>query len=134
MKTMSLTAAFAHFGVKPTNPRWSWSAVSEDGKTVVLTLWRDMFDYKQKPPAYVDPAPNYSDWCDHRGNVDRVRHLKHAAEHCDGLFRGVMTVAKDPAAHPREIADCFPWDGVWMRLTSFDEESGAWSAVVDHRD
>lgn len=32
MKTMSLTAAFAHFGVKPTNARWSWSAVSDDGK------------------------------------------------------------------------------------------------------
>jgi hypothetical protein len=44
MKSMSLTAAFAHFGTRPANPRWSWSAVSEDGGTVVLALWRDLFD------------------------------------------------------------------------------------------
>jgi len=35
--------AFAYFGAQGKNPRWSWSARSADGKTVVLTMWQDEF-------------------------------------------------------------------------------------------
>ena len=45
-------AAFAHFGAKGKNVRWSWSAKSADGKTVVMTLWKDLIDYSSSPIAY----------------------------------------------------------------------------------
>jgi hypothetical protein len=35
--------AFGSFGVKLRNYQWSWSARSEDGNTVVLTVWQDLF-------------------------------------------------------------------------------------------
>ena len=37
-----LKEAFAQFGVAGRNQRWSWSARSDDGETVVLTLWQDL--------------------------------------------------------------------------------------------
>jgi hypothetical protein len=33
----TLKDCFAHFGATARNPRWSWSAISRDGNTVVIT-------------------------------------------------------------------------------------------------
>src|ERR1019366_2706519 len=44
-KKWGLAEAFAHFGATGRNQRWSWSARSADGKTVVITLWRDGRNY-----------------------------------------------------------------------------------------
>ena len=37
------TAAFRFYNAEPSNPNWSWSARSTDGKTVVVTLWNPEF-------------------------------------------------------------------------------------------
>jgi hypothetical protein len=40
---MTHTEAFRAYGVEPRNANWSWSGKSADGKTVVVTLWKDEF-------------------------------------------------------------------------------------------
>jgi hypothetical protein len=47
-----LAEAFAHFGAAGKNQRWSWSARSADGRTVVLTVWKDGLNYTRKPIVY----------------------------------------------------------------------------------
>jgi hypothetical protein len=122
--------AFAHFGAVGTNSVWSWSARSADGKTVVVTLWRDGLNFANKP--IVCDTFNRADlplWKDSPGNRERIDNLIWAREHCNSLFRVVITVAKDVTAYPREIEDCYPKDDWVMKLTDLNEETGEFRAV-----
>ncbi|MBF9234617.1 hypothetical protein [Microvirga alba] len=47
-----VNAAFAYFGAAGRNPRWSWSARSPDGKTVVVTMWKDLITYENGTAIY----------------------------------------------------------------------------------
>jgi hypothetical protein len=126
----SLARAFAHFGVKGKNQRWSWSARSADGKTVALTLWKDRLDYTAKPIVYdTFRRANLHVWIDRPGNRERIENLIWARDHCDGLFRVVITVAKDVNAEPRKIEDCYPKDNWLMQIVKLDETTGQFRAA-----
>jgi hypothetical protein len=58
---MTHTAAFAHFGTRPRNVQWSWSARSEDGATVVATFWQDLFERKDGRLVYASCAKSRDD-------------------------------------------------------------------------
>jgi len=49
-----LAKAFAHFNATARSKRWSWTARSADGKTVVITLWEDRLNLRGKPIVYSD--------------------------------------------------------------------------------
>lgn len=68
------------------------------------------------------------------GNRERIENLKWARDHCDGLFRVVVTVARDTKEIPRHIADCFPKPNLVMRITDLDEETGEFRAVSMDRE
>lgn len=122
----TLANAFAFFGTVPRNPRWAWSAVSPDGQTVAVTIW----DHKLKPDGsvdYFDPAKR-SLWMNRLGNRDRIRNLRHALEHCDGKFRVVRVIAKDPKAEPKRIKDRIADPHTIMQIIRFDEETGEFTA------
>ena len=44
--------AFGHFGTKPRNRMWSWSARSDDGKIVVGIFWQNQFERKDGRLVY----------------------------------------------------------------------------------
>jgi hypothetical protein len=124
-----LGEAFKHFGTTGKNQRWSWSARSEDGKTVVITLWKDYLDYGARPIVYdtlkrANPHASMGP-----GNRERLENLIWARDHCDGLFRVVLTVAEDPNAETRKIQECYPKDDWRMRITELDEKTGEFRAV-----
>jgi hypothetical protein len=121
--------AFEHLGATAKHSRKSWSARSADGKTVVVTLWRDGIDYGAKPIVY--DTYNRADlhlWKDTFGNRERIENLIWAKAHCDGKFRVVITVAKDVTAYPREIEECYPKDDWVMKITGLDELTGEFRA------
>lgn len=122
--------AFAYFGTKLTNVRWSWSARSDDGKTVVLSLWSDRFRWKDKPLRY-DGRERVlpDDWMSRPGMLERLENLRWARDNCGGLFRVVLAIAVDTNAEPRDIATCFSKDWV-MRITELNEETGEFQAVL----
>jgi len=127
---MGLAEAFRQAGVTAKNQRWSWSARSSDGKTVVMTLWKDLIDYKTKPITYSTfDRENLSLWIDRPGNRERLENLKWARDHCDGLFRVVVTVAKDTEAEPREIEDAHYQRRMIMKLVDLKENTGEFRAV-----
>ena len=128
-KKWRLAEAFEHFGATGKNQRWSWSARSADGKTIVITLWKDRLDYSGKPIVYdTFKRANLHVWIDRPGNRERIENLIWARDRCNGLFRVVITVAEDPNAEPRKIQDCYPKDDWLMQITALDEKTGQFRA------
>jgi len=127
----SLGKAFAHFGAVPRNVRWSWSARSEDGKTVVLALWSDRFRWKARPLGYDGNEPSLPEgWLIRPGSRERLEKLKWVRDKCNGLFRVVIATAVDINADPREIASCDPKDDWIMQITELNEAAGEFQAVM----
>jgi hypothetical protein len=124
-----LAEAFAAFGAKGKNPRWSWSAQTPAGK-VVMTFWKDQMNYSTQPISYSTfGSPTLSKWQGRLGNQERIENLKHARDHCDGLMHAVIIEAVDQNAQPRTIARSFPHKRLYMKLTGLNEETGEFSAI-----
>jgi hypothetical protein len=123
---MRLRDAFSFFdGAAGRNQRWSWSARSADGKTVVLAIWN--FDIgRDNNKVRIDVKMHRS--VPKLGNKERLENLIWARDHCGGLFRVVVVTAKDPKARPRSIAKCTPAPELMMRLTELDEATGGFRA------
>src|ERR1700733_1227791 len=117
---------FAHFGAVCSNSRWSWSARSADGKTVVVTMWQDEIKGKEGSLVYESrPRPRERK---RAGATERLANLIWARDHCDGLVRVVIARAKDVTADPRQSIDWFPKDNLYMQITDLDEQTGAFRA------
>ena len=136
--TYNKKSAFEFFGVKPKVPRQSWSAISEDQKLVVVTIWKDQINYIDKIPQWntfnLPENQNNKLWVNQFGNKERTKLLKFSLDNLNGLFRVIMTVAKDPNAFPREISSCYPWVGIWMQINKLDEKTGECSAIFYKKD
>jgi hypothetical protein len=129
-KKWSHTEAFAHFGTKPKNVQWSWSARSADGNTVVVTLWQDQFEKRDGHLIYARPANELGHPDTRPGFSELMEHFAWARDRCGGRFSVIIAIAKDPNVEPRSIKECFPSKMV-MRLTSLDITTGAFAAVAD---
>jgi hypothetical protein len=122
-------AAFSHFGATPRNVQWSWSARSDDGRTVVVTLWKDRVVRKDgrityewtAPPDHVRRRPGFSELMDN---------LAWSRDHCGGRFSVIIATAKDEHADPRSIDECYPvkWR---MKLIEFDSAAGTFTAEAE---
>jgi hypothetical protein len=127
-KRYNHTQCFEHYGVKPRNVMWSWSGRSEDGGTVAVTLWQDLFEEQGRVYRIrnIDPAYDYQR---QPGLAELKDNLAHALAHNDGLVRVIVAIAKDVKASPRSIKECFPADRIVMRVTDFDSEQGTATLV-----
>lgn len=101
----SFSDFFAYLGCPMTNTRWSWSAVSADGRRVAFTLWSDeiknrqyiLFPTSQRRPGCI------AEEADSRLGADEIARLaQYAASNPDVEALGVLTFAKDPNAATRE--------------------------------
>jgi len=129
-RTWTKTDAFGHFGVMLANTRWSWSGVSRDNDVVALVLWKDAVKASNGAFTYADDDDLDAEWRKRHGHGDRVRHLILCRDRLDGRFRAVIARAVDVDADPREIAACYPQEGVWWKIDKFDENTGAFTAHV----
>lgn len=119
-------ACFKHFGAVCRNPRWSWSARSNDGKTVVMTMWDDEIVWDGKVATY-GSLPKKSTR-NRPGESERLENLKWALDHCDGIVRVVRMSATHKDPYTRKIAKCFPDDGLIMRVVHLDEKGRTFRA------
>jgi len=125
----SKTEAFAHYDVEMENTRWSWSGVSEDGRSAVVVLWADGIKRDQAGNwIYEDDKDLDAEWRRRPGHSARVRHLAHIQNQLGGKFNAVIARAEDTKASPRQIASCYPHEGVVWTLTMFDPDTGAFAA------
>jgi hypothetical protein len=125
-----IVKAYASFGITLTNERWSWSGRTPDKNLVVLTIWRDEIDYKQKPPTFSNVGhPKLQLWKDRNGNKERIELLKWTRDHLDGTFGVVIANAKDVNADPREATEAYSTK-LKMRLGELNETTGEFTAIV----
>jgi hypothetical protein len=129
-KRWTHTSAFAHFGTKPHNVQWSWSARSGDGKTVVVTLWQDLFTRERHRLIYSRPGSELSAPDRRPGFRELMENLTWARDNCEGQFKIIIAIAKDVSAEPRAIAECFP-SPMTMKLTHLDVSTGAFTAEAN---
>jgi hypothetical protein len=131
-KNWTHTAAFEHFGTKPRNVRWSWSARSDDGKIVVGTLWKDEFSGERKR-LYERPGLDPNTPAHGRLAFNELKeNLIWAEDHCDGRIRVIIAIAKDIKAIPRAIAECYPTKMI-MKLRKLDRYTGAFLLELEGR-
>jgi len=128
----TLSEAFGFFNTKLRNARVDLSARNEADKVVVLALWRDRFDYSNRPAVtYRLQRTDVPEWIDLPGNRVRLADLQWAREHCDSCFRVVIIEATDAAAEPRTVAGASPQQMMVMKITELDEESGEFTAAAE---
>ncbi|SEP50735.1 hypothetical protein SAMN02990966_07748 [Rhodospirillales bacterium URHD0017] len=121
-------ACFQHFDALCRNPRWSWSARSADGKTVVMTMWEDEIVWKGRTATYQSLSRNVTRKRKRPGETERLENLKWARDHCGGLVRVVMMTATNKDPYSRKIATCYPADHLIMRIGQLDEGNGTFRA------
>jgi len=126
MAKWTRTGAFEHFGTRPRNIRWSWSARNEATATVVATLWRDQFEREDGRLVYVRPAPEPGRRRRPR-LTELVENLAWAEDHCDGRFRVIIADVVDGLASTRRIKECSP-SPLTMKLVLLDRDTGAFKA------
>ena len=136
---MNKKQAFEMFGLKQTNHVWSWSAISEDGKTVATTVWADQVDRTSDASLFVDtfdlPYNQRNElWKDANGNRERIEHLAHAIRELDGLVRVLLVHSKDPDAYPREVKSnaVEPITDRYFRVVALDENTGEFKLAHYH--
>jgi hypothetical protein len=123
---MNRLDAFRHLNAEPRNNAWAWSARTPDGK-VVVTLWEafvhtDVNGWK----SYIFP-PLPPEKRKRLGFRQLMRDLEHAIANHNGTFGVVISRAMDMRANVRKIDTTYPCRFL-MRITSFDRETGAFTA------
>ena len=128
---MNKKQAFEMFGLKQTNHVWSWSAISQDGKTVATTVWADQVDRTSDASLFVDtfnlPHNQRNElWRDANGNRERIQHLSHAVKHNSGIVRVLLVHSVDPNAYPREVKpnSVEPLTERYFQVVKLDEKTG----------
>ncbi|MEJ1973961.1 MAG: hypothetical protein WDM96_16310 [Lacunisphaera sp.] len=88
---------FELLGTKPTNPRWSWCALSADRKRAVFTLWKDQIENKKNPLLWKDYDTKRS-----HGAADQNKILHLVVKEAIPAY-GLICIAQDTEAAPRAI-------------------------------
>jgi hypothetical protein len=121
---MTRLAAFLEYGAVPRNIRNSLSAVSADGKTVVVTLMQR--DFQPRGNGMIYELRNWGSWFRGPGANQMLEHLAWAAANCGGVVR-VIVVLRERTASGRERATCFTRQNLVMRVTYLDAVTGSFT-------
>lgn len=103
----SFSDFFAYLGCPLNNTRWSWSAVSADGRRALFTIWSDevknrqyvLYPITQRRPGLI------AEEADNRLGAEEIARIAHYAATTTGVESyGVLTMAKDTTAQTRARA------------------------------
>ena len=131
MNKMNKKEAFAFFGIKQTNERWSWAGIRDDKSLVALTIWNDQKDYESGGKWETSVfGMNNPIWKDSKGNKERIKIIKYCIENLDGKFRVIWMEPKERGVmdETREYLWANPEKKSWFKIRDFDEETGEFSS------
>jgi hypothetical protein len=128
VQLQTLGECFGHFGAVCASRRFSRSAISQDGQTVVVAVWDDeleragdhiVYETRYRPTLKGKLRGVDSEW---------IANIKWARARCASLVRVVILTAEDSQANPRTVRYCYPDDSLVMRITNFDNRTGEFRA------
>lgn len=119
----TLGECFDHFGARPANLRWGWSARNEATGTVILTLWTDQLCRQPDGTIVYDVrARDDLEWWRRRpGNRERFANLRWAQAHTEGRFHAVIVTCDNTKARVRSIVRRYPEPALMMRLVALHD-------------
>src|ERR1700677_3655577 len=124
----TLSSAFEHFGAVRSPRHFGGSAISGDGRTVVVAMWEDEIVRHGDRATYQSRFGPALKGNSKRISLQWIAHIEWAMAHCDGRINVVILTAEDAKAHPRIIRSCYPDDGLVMKITRFDAKTGCFEA------
>jgi hypothetical protein len=124
----TLSSAFGHFGAVRSLRHFGGSAISADGRTVVVAMWDDEIVRQGDRTTYQSLFGPALKGNSKRISLQWIAHIEWAIAHCGGRINVVVLTAEDPQAHPRVISSCYPDDGLFMQITRFDAKTGCFEA------
>jgi hypothetical protein len=124
----TLSTCFEHFGAARSRRHFAGSAISGDGRTVVVAMWEDEFVHHDGWVTYQSQSAPTLKGKSHRLSQQWIAHLRWAIAHCDGCIRVVIVTAEDPRADRRIVRSCYPDDSLIMQITEFDAKTGCFRA------
>jgi hypothetical protein len=127
-RAWTLSTCFEHFGAARCRRHFGGSAISPDGRTVVVAMWDDEIVRQDSQATYRSRFGPTLKGTSQRVSVQWITHLKWAIAHCDGRVRVVVLTAEDTLANPRVIRSCYPDDALIMQITHFDSKTGFFKA------
>jgi hypothetical protein len=128
VQVQTLPVCFTHFGAVCASSRFSRSAITQDGQTVVVTMWEDEVRREGDRIVYESRYRPILKGKSRRADTELIANLKWARDHCNGFVRVVVLTAEDVTADQRKIRYCYPDDSLIMRITEFDPESRTFRA------
>jgi hypothetical protein len=130
MKTdWTLSTSFEHFGAMRSRQHFGGSAISNDGRTVVVAMWEDEIAHRDDRVTYQSRFGPALKGRSQKISLQWVTHIKWAINHCNSHVRVVVLRAEDTEATPRIIRSCYPDDTLVMQITSFNPKTGCFEAV-----
>ena len=127
---VTITEFFKRIGAPLANPRWSWGGVAKDG-TVILRAWQDgLRTIGDKKYFRLTNHSFFKGSENNHGYQERIRHVDLVASGAACLL--VMCLAKDPKAHPREIAS-FNSNDLFVGGELLSHEGDYWIEFVDRK-
>jgi hypothetical protein len=120
VQVQSLAGCFTHFGAVCANRRFSTSAITQDGQTVVIAIWEDEVQRHGDRITYQSRYRRALKGKSRGAESELMANLKWAQNHCAGLVRVVILTAEDVTAEPRKIRYCYADDSLVMRIMDLD--------------
>lgn len=124
----TLSASFEHFGAVRPLRHFAGSAVSNDGRSVVVAMWSDEIVRHDNHATYQSLFGPPLKGKSRKVSLQWITHLKWAIKHCKGCVRVVVLQAEDARTNPRVIRACYPDDALVMQITSFNAKTGYFEA------
>ena len=124
---MTLTQAYAAFGLKPKNIQWSWTARNDD--RVAALTWQDHY---ASISEYRFPALDEETRSRH-GFKEMIANLKWALEHKDGVVNILIARSKPRDGdefYNRRIVNVVPRKDLVMKTKDLDETTGSYTGII----
>ena len=127
-RAWTLSTCFEYFGAARCRRHFGGSAISPDGRTVVVAMWDDEIVRQENRATYKSRFGPALKGNSKRISLQWIAHIEWAMAHCDGRINVVILTAENAQAHPRIIRSCYPDDGLVMQITRFDAKTGCFEA------
>jgi len=135
-ETMNKKEAFAYFGIKQTNERWSWSGISANKDLVVLTIWSDQKKFNKQTKTFQTSTFNQNNemWINDLGNKERMELIQYCIDNLDSKFRAIFATPTNPGVidETRDWKKGMPYDKQWFKLTKFNSQTGEFESESFH--
>ena len=129
--TATFSGIWDSLGAPVKNVRWSWCALSPDGKRAVFTVWQDHFDGRRYPIVYHEDRRK-NDNANRPGWPEITDIVEHCLANPDTEALGVLCKAKDPEADPREREWVEGNELLELRIER-DQDGVPWAHIIGRR-